>query len=131
AASRVIVLDGRPESADGADPILGAALARARARGLEVEVVRGDAVAGHLLDDLAPTLRTNTVPTLVLALQLQRVAAMQDEVPNPTDEFGPGISGATALRDVTMHGSTNDIHVIGWWPNLRALTTNLTFDHGG
>lgn len=30
-----------------------------------------------------------------------------------------------------MHGSAAGVHLIGWWPNLRALTSHLSFDHGG
>ncbi|BBX50520.1 FtsK/SpoIIIE domain-containing protein [Mycolicibacterium poriferae] len=132
--ARVVVLDGRPEpGGDGTDPLLGDALDRVRARGVDVQVVRGSAVPPHLTGELAGQLRTNTAPTLVLAVQLQRVAEMDDEVPADPDSddlYGPRISGSSVLRDLTIQGSARGMHLIGWWPNLRALKAHLSFEHG-
>lgn len=132
--SRVIVLDGRPEpGVDGTDPILGETLDRIRRRGVDVKVVRGSEVPSYLTGVLSAQLRTNTLPTLVLAVQLQRIAEMDDEVPaDPAsdDIYGPRISGSSVLRDLTIQGSVHGLHVIGWWPNLRALKAHLSFEHG-
>ena len=129
--ARVIVLDGRP-GAGGTDSVLGTAVDRARSRDLDVQVVRGDEVPGFLMGDLVARIRDGGPPTLVLAIHLQRIATMADEVPgDPENEYGPTISGVSALRDLTMQGSAAGVHVIGWWPTLRALSSQLSFDHGG
>jgi hypothetical protein len=129
--ARLIVLDGRP-GADGGDPVLGNAIDRARERGLNVQRVRGDKVPGFLMSDLLARLREGGPPTLVLAIHLQRISTMADEVPADLgNDYGPTVSGASALRDLTMQGSAAGIHVIGWWPSLRTLSGQLSFDHGG
>ncbi|WP_006245059.1 FtsK/SpoIIIE domain-containing protein [Mycolicibacterium tusciae] len=129
--TRLIVLDGRP-GVDGEDSLLGSALDRARLDGIEVQVVRGDEVPRLLMGDLVRGMRDGRPPTLVLAVHLQRIASMAAEVPvDPDNEYGATMSGASALRDLSMHGSTSGIHVIGWWPSLRGLSSHLSFDHGG
>lgn len=132
--ARVIVLDGRPEPGFGGDdPVLGEALERVRERGIDVHVIRGREVPAYLTGGFAAQLRTNTVPTLVLAIQLQRIPEMDDEVPvDPefNDSFDPHISGSSVLRELTTQGSAHGIHFIGWWPNLRALKAHLSFEHG-
>nr|WP_313777368.1 FtsK/SpoIIIE domain-containing protein [Mycobacterium sp.] len=134
AGSCVIVLDGRPEpAADRRDPLLGDALDRVRGRGVDVQVVRGSAVPTYLTGELAARLRTNTAPTLLLAVQLQRIAEIDNEVPADADNddgFGPRVSGSSVLRDLTIQGSARNLHLIGWWPNLRALKAHLSFEHG-
>lgn len=152
AGARVIVLDGRPRG-HGSDTVIAAVLHRTRTRGIDVQTVSGDDVPGFLIGDLGPRLRARGEPTLVLALHLQRISAMADEVPVPTSadgvpdpsddpsieddefifvgDFGEKVSGAEVLRDIAVQGSTSDMHLIGWWPSLRALAANLEYDHKG
>ncbi|MCF6389344.1 hypothetical protein L2K20_20410 [Mycobacterium sp. MBM] len=129
AGTRVIVLDGR--SSAGADPILGYALEQVRSRGIEVRSVSGDQIPGNLIGELSQQLRTNTLPTLVVGIALERVIGMTDEVPlDPDDEYGPRISATSVLSELTTHGSVRGLHFIGWWPTLRAFKAQLSFDHG-
>lgn len=127
---QLIVLDGRP--AGQGDPVLGTALARARSEGIDVNQVRGEEVPDFLINDLAARLQQAGPATVVLAIHLQRIAKMAEDIPiDPESDYGPTISGASVLRDLTMQGSAAGIHVIGWWPSLRALAGHLSFDHGG
>ncbi|MBS1696406.1 MAG: hypothetical protein JST91_29825 [Actinobacteria bacterium] len=129
--AQVILLDGRNVLA-GSDPLLGDALDRVRARDIEVRVVHGTQVPRFLMREMTIGLREGGQLTLVLVIHPQRIATMADEMPlDPENEYGPTISGASALRDLTMQGSAAGVHVIGWWPNLRALSRDLSFDHGG
>jgi hypothetical protein len=130
AGERVIVLDGRPPG--GTDPFSGDVLNRVRARGVDVQTVRGEAIPDYLINDLAATMRTNATSTLVVALHLQRLTSMGDEkLVDPDDEYGSRSSGASALQELSSYGSACGIHLIGWWPNLRSVKTHLGFDLGG
>lgn len=129
--ARVVLLDGLPAD-DLPDRLLGRALDRVRSHGVQVDVLRGDDVPGYLMGQLAPLVRQPGPPVLVLAIHLQRIAAMTDEHPlDPDNEYGPTISGVAVLRDLAMQGGTAGVHLIGWWPNLRALSAHLGYDHGG
>lgn len=129
--ARVVLLDGRPGT-DTTDPILGEALGQLQRRGIEIMKVQGGDVPRYLMYELAPSLRSNTRPTLVLAVQTQRIAEMEDEVPvDPDVEFGDRISGLSALQELSVQGGANQLHLIGWWPSLRAVASQLGFDHRG
>lgn len=153
--TRIVVLDGRTP-AGGVDHVLGVALDRARGRGVEVECVRGDDVPAHLVGPLLNRVREGGEPTLVVALHLQRIGAMDDalaitEEPeldaepsaDPDDVgdeviwqddgyvVGATISANEALRELTTRGGAVGVHLLGWWPSLRALSASLDYDHKG
>jgi hypothetical protein len=150
--SRIVLLDGR-QTGSGPDQTVRAVLDRARSRGIDVTLVSGGDVPGFLIGQMGTRLRDGGVPTLVIALQLQRIAGMGEEVPVPTvaedvdaaaddlssdddefafvGDFGEMTSGAAVLRDIAVQGGTSDLHLIGWWTSLRALVANLEYDHKG
>jgi len=84
AASRVIVLDGRPESADGADPILGAALARAR---VQVDI--------ELTDDGAGAISRIRYRRLRALIRGQAGIGQVQQIAGPCLRAGPAIQDAT------------------------------------
>lgn len=133
AGGRILVLDGNAATADRDSDCVAAALDECRERGVDVEVVARDAIARHLVDQLRPMSGSDPVPTLVLALGLPKVPDLETEFPaDPDDEFAfDTFSALSVLRDVATTGATRGVFLIGWWPNVRSLGAQLSFDHAG
>ncbi|QOW00144.1 FtsK/SpoIIIE domain-containing protein [Rhodococcus pyridinivorans] len=131
-SGRVVVLDGNSASAE--DPeMLRAALDRCRLRDQDVQVIDRDAITRFVVDTLPGFMTDNSAPTLIVALALQKVADFADEQPrDPEDEFSyETVSAAEVLREVATRGGTVGLYLVGWWPNLRAVASHLSFDHAG
>lgn len=132
-SGRIVVLQGGDESAVG--PVREAA-ARAAEAGVEVEFIPRTEIAGFIRDRLAPRLRTDGEPWLVVGVGLQRVRGMADRDPADDDDFGFSLGGSDdntprgILSRTATEGALAGVHLVGWWPNLRALRTDVAQGSG-
>lgn len=105
--------------------------------GLTVQVVPRTQVAGFLRDELAARLRIDAEPWLVIGIGLQRVRGM-DESSDPDDGGGFHlVLGATddntprgILAKAATRGALAGVHLVSWWPNLRAVRADLQLGAG-
>jgi len=88
-------------------------------------------VASFLRDELASRLQVDAEPWLVVGVGLQRVRGM-DERAVPEDggfglTFGAVDDGTprSVLRDTATQGALAGVHLVAWWPNLRAARADL------
>ncbi len=132
-SGRIVVLQGGDESAVGP---LREATSQAEEAGVDVEFIPRTEVAGFIRDRLAPRLQTDVEPWLVVGVGLQRVRGMADRDPAGDDGFGFSLGGTDdntprgILSRTATEGALAGVHLLGWWPNLRALRTDIAQGSG-
>ena len=125
---RIVLLQAGEESVVA--PLM-VAIDRAAQGGVTVQVVARADVASFLRDELASRLQVDVEPWLVVGVGLQRVRGM-DERAVPEDggfglTFGAVDDGTprSVLRDTATQGALAGVHLVAWWPNLRAARADL------
>lgn len=106
-------------------------IARAQARGVEVQVVPRTEVTTFIRDELAPRLKVDAEPWLVMGIGLQRVRGMDEGAPLSEDEFSFSFGSVDEstprgiLSKTAAQGALAGVHLVAWWPNLRAVRADL------
>lgn len=127
-SGRIVVLQGGDESVVG--PLRDAA-DRTTESGVAVEFIPRTEIAGFIRDRLAPRLTMDAEPWLVVGIGLQRVRGMAESDKADDDGFGFILGGQAdstprgILARTATEGALAGVHLVAWWPNLRALRTDL------
>ena len=125
---RIVLLQAGEE--DAVVPLRGL-LERSETRGVPVQIVARTGIAAFLRDELAPRLKVDGEPWLVVGVGLQRVRGM-DEGDPPSDDGFTLTFGAVdestprgVLSKTATEGALAGVHLVAWWPNLRAVRADL------
>ena len=127
-SGRIVVLQGGDESVVG--PLRDAA-DRTTESGVAVEFIPRTEIAGFIRDRLAPRLTMDAEPWLVIGIGLQRVRGMAESDKADDDGFGFILGGQDdstprgILARTATEGALAGVHLVAWWPNLRALRTDI------
>lgn len=127
-SGRIVVLQGGDESVVG--PLRDAA-DRTTDSGVAVEFIPRTEIAGFIRDRLAPRLTVDAEPWLVIGIGLQRVRGMAESDKADDDGFGFILGGQDdstprgILARTATEGALAGVHLVAWWPNLRALRTDI------
>lgn len=127
-SGRIVVLQGGDESVVG--PLRDAA-DRTMESGVAVEFIPRTEIAGFIRDRLAPRLTMDAEPWLVVGIGLQRVRGMAESDKADDDGFGFILGGQAdstprgILARTATEGALAGVHLVAWWPNLRALRTDI------
>nr|WP_160319594.1 FtsK/SpoIIIE domain-containing protein [Gordonia sp. NB41Y] len=122
--SRVVVLNGHPDSVTAPTGFLELLRPTIESRGHTLEIVERDQIVAAL-----PDLVDVTTRVMVVGLGLHRVDLTTELGTDPVTY--ETTTAADLLKRITGGHGRSRASFIGWWPQLRALTDALGYDHAG